>query len=436
MKRDTSARVCVIGAGPSGITAAKNLLQVGAENIVVYEAGDQVGGNWIFSTESSHSSVYESTHIISSKTMSGLEDYPMPEGYPDYPSHRQMLAYFQGYARHFGVERFIRFNCTVTRAEKQADDTWAITLDDGTVETFDTLMVANGHHWDPRWPDYPGTFSGQFLHSHQYKAAAPFRDQRVLIIGGGNSGCDIAVATGQVSAMTALSLRRGYHIIPKFLFGYPTDVFNARSLAIPVGIRLAIFRLLLRLLVGRPEQDGLPKPDHGLLQSHPVASSDLLNAIRHGRVHPRPDVQRFEGREVCFVDGTVESYDAVIAATGFKISFPFFDSAFIDYSSGEVPLYLRTFHPDHPSLFFIGLVQPHGATWPLSDLQAKLAANTIVGNYDPPQDMRQRIAREVEIMSRRFIRSARHTLEVDYHDYRRELLRQMPDDAPEWSQRS
>jgi thioredoxin reductase len=430
--RNTSARVCVIGAGPSGITAAKNLLQVGLKNIVVYEKSDSVGGNWVFSPRLSHSSVFETTHIISSKRLSQYADFPMPDDYPDYPSHKQLLTYFRDYAAHFGVNDYIRFNTEVVRAEKQVDETWNITLADGTVERFDYLLVANGHHWNPRYPQYPGQFSGQFLHSHDYKTAAPFKDQRVLVIGGGNSACDIAVETGRVSAFTAISMRRGYYIAPKFMVGEPVDVMNQRVLWLPRRLRIPVLRLSLWLSVGDMAAYGLERPKHGLLQQHATTNSELLYFIRHGKVHPRRDIQRFDDQKVYFVDGKCEEYDAVIACTGFIITFPFFEKNFIDYSEGDVPLYLRVFHPDHPSLFFIGLVQPLGCIWPLSDLHAKLAANTIVGNYNPPPDMRQRITQEVEHIHKMYLRTARHTIEVDYHDHLRALQRAVPKHAPEW----
>jgi hypothetical protein len=435
MKCDTTARVCVIGAGPSGITAAKNLLQAGIENIVVYEKNDQVGGNWVYSPRLSHSSVFNTTHIISSKTMSEYIDYPMPADYPDYPSHRQVLAYFQGYARHFGVEPYIRFNCEVTHAEKQPDESWRITLADGTVEEFDFLLVCNGHHWDPRLPEYPGQFTGEFLHSHDFKSAMPFQDKRVLVIGGGNSACDIAVETSRVAALTAVSMRRGYYIVPKFIMGYPTDVFNARVAMLPRWLRIPLSQLSLRLAVGTPQQYGLQKPDHRILESHPTANSELLYFIRHGKIHPRRDIQRFDGQNVHFVDGKVEEYDAVIAATGFKITFPFFDRSFVDFSDGDVPLFLRMFHPDHPSLVFIGLFQPQGAIWPLADLQAKLAANTIAGRCQLPADMRERIARELETTRRHYIATPRHSTEIEYHPFYRALERAIPVDAPEWRER-
>lgn len=434
MIRNTSARVCVIGAGPSGITAAKNLLQVGLKNVVVYEKGDQVGGNWIFSPRLSHSSVFETTHLISSKTLSAYLDYPMPEHYPDYPSHKQLLAYFQSYARDFGVMPHIRFNTEVKHAEKQADETWKITLADGTVEYFDYLLVANGHHWSPRMPDYPGEFTGQFIHSHDYKMAEPFRDQRVLVIGGGNSACDIAVETGRVSTMTGLSWRRGYYLLPKFMMGQPADVLHSKFLIFPRWLRARLLQIGVRLTLGSNRLYGLPEPAHDLYAIHPVANSELLYFIRHGKVHPRRDIQCLEGQRVHFVDGQVEEYDVIIAATGFYIRFPFFDPQFIDYSSGDVPLYLRVFHPQHRSLFFIGLVQPMGCIWPLADAHSQLVANYIVGNYELPADVEGKIAQEVKRIRRRYVASPRHTIEVEYHEHLHELRRELPKNAPVWSE--
>lgn len=434
MLRNRDARVCVIGAGPSGITAAKNLLQVGLRNIVVYEKGDQVGGNWVFSPRLSHSSVFETTHIISSKTLSQYHDYPMPADYPDYPSHRQLLTYFQDYARHFGVTDYIRFNTSVEKVEKLADERWQVTLGDGAVEVFDYVLVANGHHWNPRWPSYPGSFSGQMLHSHDYKSAAPFRDQRVLVIGGGNSACDIAVETSRVSAFTAISMRRGYYIVPKFAFGQPADVLNAGIVRLPDWIRKPILYTVWRLQVGDYATYGLEKPQHGILQQHLTMNSELFYFIRHGKVHPRRDIERFDGRKVYFKDGRCEEYDTIIACTGFIISHPFFDKNFIDYSEGDVPLYLHVFHPQHRSLFFIGLVQPLGCIWPLADAQSRLVANYIIGRYELPADMLARIEADQRQIKRQFIRAARHTVEVEYHKYLWALQRELPPGAPEWGQ--
>jgi hypothetical protein len=432
MNRTRDARVCIIGAGPSGITAGKNLIQAGIKNFVIYEKNDQAGGNWVFNDKTQHSSVYETTHLISSRRHSEYFDYPMPADYPDYPSHAQMLAYFQGYANHFGVMPYIHFNTEVEKAEEQADKTWQITLKNGQVEIFDHLMIANGHHWNPRYPTYEGEFTGEFIHSHVYKRAAPFTGKHVLVIGAGNSGCDIAVETARVSTFTAMSMRRGQYIVPKFVFGQPPDVMNARFAWLPDWVRLPFLYLVLRLAIGKYEDYGLPTPKHGMLNAHVTNNSEILYAIRHGKVHIRKDIKRFNGNQVEFVDGLIEEYDAIIAATGFKISLPFFDPALLSIDEGVPPLYRNIFHPDHPSLTFIGLVQPLGSIWPLSDLHAKLAANYIIGNYNLPTDIRQRIARHIQYMKRQYINSPRHTIEVEYHKHIRELTREIPTSAPAW----
>jgi hypothetical protein len=433
VKRDTSARVCVIGAGPSGITAAKHCLQVGLKNLVVYEKNSAVGGNWIFTSEIGHSSVFETTHIISSKKLSQYHDYPMPDDYPDYPSHKQLLAYFQSYADHFGVTPYIRFNTAVQCVEKLPDERWQVTLENGQVEEFDHVLVANGHHWNPRYPQYPGTFTGKFLHSHDYKSAAPFKDERVLVIGGGNSACDVAVETSRVSAFTAVSMRRGYYISPKFYFGFPADVLNDFIAWVPDVIRVPLLQLALRINVGDYQAYGLERPKHGILQGHLTMNSELLYFIRHGKVHPRRDIARLDGKTVHFVDGRQEDYDTIIAATGYIITFPFFDKNFINYEQGDVPLYLRVFHPQHRSLYFIGLVQPLGCIWPLADVQAQLVANFIIGNYQLPVDVAVRAQRDVDAINHQFIKAARHTIEVEHHKHLWAVQREIPRNAPRWT---
>src|SRR5512144_1052148 len=234
----TEQRVCVIGAGPSGIAAAKNLLAAGFRRVVVYDRNAEVGGNWIYRPDPSHSSVFETTHIISSKRLSQYEDFPMPDAYPDYPGHAQLKAYFQSYARHFGVDRVLEFGTEVSSARPRPGGGWTLALGNGRREEFDALLVASGHHWDPRMPSYPGTFTGQLLHSHAYKSAEPFVGKRVLVIGGGNSACDIAVETSRRSARTEISMRRGYWFVPKFVMGLPTDVINDRLMRrLPKAIR-------------------------------------------------------------------------------------------------------------------------------------------------------------------------------------------------------
>ncbi|WNJ20284.1 NAD(P)-binding domain-containing protein [Pontibacter sp. G13] len=434
MKQSTTPRVCVIGAGCSGITALKNLLQAGVTDVVCYEQNSEVGGNWIFTAGESHSSVCETTHIISSKTLSGYMDFPMPEDYPDYPSHDQVLAYFQSYARHFNLHPYIQFNTTVQSAVKHPDESWEITLDNGSVERFDYLFVANGHHSVPRMPQLPGVFEGEFLHSHSYKSSNPYRGKKVLVIGAGNSGCDCAVEISRVAEHVGISIRSPKYIVPKFFLGKPTDTFNEVMSFLPKPLLRFLQKISLKIQIGSYESYGLKTPDYPVVKSHPTLNSELLYKIRHGKVHPRKGISKVSGHEVTFTDGTTESYDVLLAATGYKITFPFFDADFLDYSEADrIPLYLRMFHPNHPSLVLIGLFQPQGAIWPLSDYQAKLAANYVMGRWQMPQNVETLAEADSDFIEREFIKSKRHTIEVHYHPFLRTLARQIPKGAPEWS---
>ena len=417
-------RTAIIGAGCSGLTAIKNLVESGAGEVVCFEKSDRVGGNWVFTSGAgAHSSVCETTHIISSKSLSAYLDFPMPEEYPDYPSHRQVLAYFESYADHFGLRRFIRFETAVEHAEKIALERWRLRLSDGTAEEFDYLLVANGHHSVPRMPTELEAFTGELLHSHDYKTAEPFRDRRVLVVGAGNSGCDCAVETSRVTAATDISVRTPTYIVPKFLSGKPTDVFAARTAGLPRWLRRPLLQATLRAAIGDLGDYGLENPDHDAIEAHPTLNSELLYRLRHGKVTARRGVSEIDGRRVRFADGYEAEYDAIIAATGYQIATPFFDPDFLDFRDAyEVELWLRMWHPDHPTLAFIGLTQPQGCIWPLSDAQSRLAASVIAGRRDLPGDVERRAARETARIRREFTRSKRHALEVDYHRYLREVL--------------
>ena len=419
------ARICIIGAGPSGIGAAKSLLEAGLGDLIVFDKNDRVGGNWIFDPRPGHSSVYETTHAISSRRLSQYEGFDMPGDYPDYPSHVQLQRYFASYADNFRVTAHVRFGTEVTAAVPQGDGGWLVSASgpSGKETTrFDFLLVANGHHWDPRLPSYPGEFTGPIIHAHSFKSAAPFAGQRVLVIGGGNSACDIAVEIGRVARQCCISMRRGYYFFPKFLFGRPIDLLGRRISRLPWPIRQRIAKYALRLTQGTNHRYGLPEPDHQPLEQHPTLNSELLYAIRHGRVMPRPDVARFAGQQVQFADGRRETFDTVIAATGYNMTFPFLDPALIDLSEASgLPLYLNVFHPRLRSLYFIGLVQPVGCIWPLAELQGKIVAREIKGSWTRPADIEARIRQQSERSLFRKAKSHRHLIEVDHHIYLRQL---------------
>ena len=350
----------------------------------------------------------------------------MPTDYPDFPSHRQVLAYFERYAAHFNVMPHVRLRSRVDTARQDADGRWrlSVTTPQGcSKEVFDYLLVCSGHHWDPYLPDYPGRFDGENLHSHAYKRPEPYQDKRVLVVGGGNSACDIAVDIARVAQTSAISMRRGYYILPKLLFGRPADVALWRLRHLPKPLRRRFAEWMARLAVGPWKKYGLHPPEARLMEMHPTLNSDILNALRHGTVHPRPGIEAIEGRKVRFRDGREEAFDAIIWATGYRVSLPFLDGAVAGAEpSDPPPLYLKMMPARPVNLFVIGLFQPIGCIWTLADLQARIAALRIAGALPPPADLEARIAREMRNPHWRFEKRPRHALEVDFYEFRKELL--------------
>lgn len=423
-------RICIIGAGPSGIAAAKNCRQAGLE-FVVLEKNDKVGGNWVFNSKTGHSSVYENTHLISSKSWSEFEDFPMPDEYPDYPNHYQLQKYFEDYAKHFDVYSSIKFEHTVLKVERVKDGNWQVRyLDNHGIEKneiFQALMVANGHHNIPKYPQYSGKYTGKFLHSHDFKyLGEDWRDQRILVIGAGNSACDIAVEAARISKVVHMSMRSPQWIFPKFIFGQPGDVFAARARWLPKLVRQYGLKILVRLILGSYQRYNLPENTGLPLTTHPTLNSDLLEYLRHGRITPRPAIKSFDGLTVNFVDGTSSQFDIVCACTGFWTEFPFFDKSLIDFKNLErVPLYKKMMHQEFENLYFIGLFQPIGCIWPLADYQAKLATLELLGKYQRPKDMKSAIDYEVSHPHFNFGPGQRHAIEVDYHTFRKELKKEL-----------
>jgi cation diffusion facilitator CzcD-associated flavoprotein CzcO len=423
-------RVGVIGAGPCGLTALKNLAAAGLTDIVCYEESGAIGGTWVFDEDPARTTVYETTHIISSKSLTAFEDYPMPADYPDFPSQQQMCAYFQDYARHFDLARFVKRRHRVECVTREADGSWRLVVSgpDGTREdVVDALLICSGHLREPLLPHYPGTFSGRSLHSKEFKRGEGFRGQRVLVVGGGNSACDIAVEVGRFAGRAVLSMRRGYHIMPKILFGRPLDVLYARlRRRLPRPLLRPVLRAVLRLGVGPLSKFGLQEPLRDMLELHPTLNTNILSALRDGIVVPRPGIARLDGDAVEFADGRREAFDTIIWATGFRMAFPFFDQSVIDWDTAKPPpLYLKMMHERFGNLFFIGLFQPIGCIWRLADHQARLAALQVTGRLRRPADIAARIAAEINSPHWPFDHSPRHAVEVDYHDFRAELMREL-----------
>jgi dimethylaniline monooxygenase (N-oxide forming) len=426
----SDTRVCVIGAGSSGIASCQVLHARGIA-FDCFEKGSEVGGNWRYLNDNGMSAAYESLSINTSRRIMEYASFPMPEDYPDFPTHRQIAAYFDDYVDHFGFRDRIRFNTEVEGVARGRDGGWDVTLDGGATTHYETVMVANGHHWDPRWPEpaFPGHFDGEVVHAHQYKTPEGYEDKNVLVLGIGNSGCDIAVETSRVAKQTFMATRRGAWIIPKYFGSTPADEVAPDWLSARIPHRLLRWGLTRRVIgaAGRPSDFGLPEPDHKLLQAHPTVSSDLLGRIGHGKVRIKPNIERLEGDSVRFVDGSVEQIDRIVYCTGYRISFPFFDHQMLDPSGdNRIALYRRVVHPDLAGLYFIGLIQPLYAIMPLAELQSEWIADVLEGTVALPgrQEMVAEIAKDQAKVDRRYVASKRHTIQVDGPPYKLQLRRE------------
>ncbi len=417
-------KYCIIGAGSSGLVAAKNFLQNGIDCDVL-ERESQVGGLWNYGSPCS--AVYKSAHLISSKPLTEYTDFPMPERYPDYPNHVLVLDYFKSYAREFGLLDLIQFNQEV-ESLTPAGGLWQVKLKSKETRRYAGVVIANGHLWAPILPNFPGEFSGIAIHSKAYKTPDILRDKRVLVVGGGNSGCDIAVESAQNAAATFHSLRRGYHYIPKYMFGKPADQIGEVSLRlrVPLSLRRLINGFVLKSIYGRPDEFGLPKPDHKLFESHPVVNSQMFYYLGHGDIQARPDIKELCGERVLFADGSAEEIDVIVYATGFKISFPFIDNEFLNWQGRHPDLFLNIFHPEYDNLFVAGLIQPDSGQWGLVDYQTQLIAKFVAAQKTQPKqaDRFRSLKADTSAFKNgriKYLDSRRHDIEVEHFSYRQRL---------------
>jgi cation diffusion facilitator CzcD-associated flavoprotein CzcO len=365
--------VCVIGAGPGGLVMAAELKSRGIPFEVV-DAGRQPGGIWDIDRD--ETPMYESAHFISSRRLSGLPGFPMPESYPDYPKHDRILEYLRAFARHHDLERHITFGVRVESASRRNHGGWQVALNSGEVRQTRALCVATGTTWFPRVPVVPGQFEGEAYHSFYHRSPREFEGKRVLIVGGGNSAADIACDAARHASAAFISLRRGYHFIPKFIFGQPSDVFAHTGPQLPRWLEERVFGFLInRILVGNLTRYGLPKPDHAILRSHPILNTQILHHLGHGDIAVRKDVASLDGKTVRFVDGSSEEIDLIVWATGYDKPFPFLGDEDLDRNGDVVDLYLNVFHRRHADLFFVGLFETDGAAYSLDGAQAGLVAS-------------------------------------------------------------
>jgi thioredoxin reductase len=428
---DRHDAVCVIGAGASGLAAVKNLREHGFA-VDCYERETSVGGAWNWRHD--RSPVYAGTHLISSRPLTEFPDFPMPDTWPDYPHHTQVLSYLQRYAEHFGLSEHVWFGTEVV-AVTPVGDRWDVTTRStggggaSRTQRYAAVVVANGHNWAPRRLDVPGTFDKELIHASAYKDPAVLRNRKVLIVGGGNTGCDIAVDAAQHAATVWHSTRRGYWYAPKYVAGRPADQVNAGTLKwrLPLRWRQWIFQRVLRLTVGDLTRYGLPAPDHRPFESHPIVNSQLPYYLGHGRIIPVPDVARLDGSAVELAGGRRIDPDLVITATGYRPRFEFLAPDLLDTDEdGRPDLHLHAFARRHPTLAVIGLIQSDGGLFPVAHWQSVAVARWLrLRVADPVRAaavQQKESTRPIRTWARqRVVPGPRHWFEVGNTDYLRVL---------------
>ncbi|WP_300267189.1 NAD(P)/FAD-dependent oxidoreductase [Microbacterium sp.] len=381
----------VVGAGPSGLAAARALSRRGIA-VTGFEASSRVGGLW--DIEIPRSTMYESAHLISSRTTTEFHEFPMRTA-ADYPGHRVLREYFQDYADQFDLTGLFRFDTRVTRLEPR-DGGWDLTADGPngvTTEWYAGVVLANGTLAEPHVPRFDGEFTGEILHTSAYKDAAHLAGKRVLIIGAGNSGCDIAVDAVHHAASVDMSVRRGYYFVPRYLFGRPSDTLN-QGRPLPARIKQAVDSRVLKMFTGDPVRFGFPKPDYRIYESHPIVNTTVLGHLGQGDLRIRADIARFDGHTVRFRDHTSDDYDLVLLATGYTLDYPFVDREHLHWRGASPRLFLNVFPASFNGLYVMGMIEASGIGWQGRYEQAELLAAYLGAVETDParaQRFRQRV---------------------------------------------
>lgn len=422
-------KVCIIGAGASGIAAAKVFKE---EGILYdcYEKGSKIGGLWRYNNDNGHSAAYKSLHINTNKKVMAYSDFLMPEDYPMFPHHSQIVTYFERYAEHFGFLDNITFNTAVSKVNPLENGSgFEVILEDGSSHFYEYVIVGNGHHWKPKWPKpaFEGVFTGESMHSHSYREVSQLQNKNILIVGIGNSAVDIACEAARLhTGKVTISTRSGAHIVPNWIWSMPLDdLANPLTARLPLWFQRKLLSVTLWLARGRQEDYGVPKPNRPLLSEHPTLSQDLLNIAGRGLVDFKPNISRFEGKSVFFTDSSREEYDLVIFATGYQVSFPFLAHLEeFNVEENQIELFKHVIHPKFDRLLFLGLIQPLGAIMPLAEVQSKWMAKIVNGQYKIPakDKMLSWIERNRKQMQKRYKKSSRHTLQVDFYKYKGEII--------------
>ncbi len=419
MAGSTSLPVVIVGAGPAGLAAARALSRLGI-SYVQFERHTDVGGIW--DIDNPGTPMYDSAHFISSRDKSGFFDFPMPAHFADYPSRTQILEYTRAFADEFGLRSNIQFGTSVERVTEDGG-IWRVETSTGSLDAS-AVICCSGVTWDARMPEIPGEFTGEIIHSVDYRDASQFAGKRVLVVGLGNSGADIACDAAFAADAAFISTRRGYHFIPKHILGEPSD--NTEWL--PIWGERLLYAIMKPLVIGDVRRWGLPKPDHKLFETHPLLNTQLLHYLQHGDIAAKPGVERYDGDEVVFTDGTRETVDLVVFATGYDMSIPYVPEEYLEWSGHRPSMYLNAFSRAHDNLFGISYIEVNSSAYTLFDHIANLIAQYLAAQHGAPGDatrFRQLVTTDRPDLTGgiRFVASDRHATYVEVRAYRRHLRR-------------
>ncbi|MEM7002352.1 MAG: NAD(P)-binding domain-containing protein [Pseudomonadota bacterium] len=405
------ASVLVVGAGPSGLVATKTLVQAGL-SVTCMEMSDTVGGHWNIDNANGRSAAYESLTTNTNKSMSRLSDYGIPEPWPDLPSHAQMFQWWQDYATRFDIWGCIQLQTEVLACTPQ-DDHWQVSAlaPSGSFDAeFDALVLASGNYWSPKLPNLSGSFSGQSLHALEYRSPdrpVAMSGNRVLIVGSGNTGCEIALELSKdEAAQVFLSARSGNWILPKYVEGpdgpvhiarnaplsHPQDDVPTAFKVLPASWREALFervgaRMFARQFgayARRLADAGLPEPPANPFLKRAAVADGLAEALESGAIIALPGVTEVNGKRVQFANGHSEDIDTIIFATGYHLEYPFLEQSVLSTAGDDMDLFYGLMHPDRHNLFVVGVSRPSGAFWPIAEAQAQFIGQLLCGAYVLP----------------------------------------------------
>jgi hypothetical protein len=347
---NTQHKHLILGAGFVGLGLAQALKAADIAYDQV-DASDDVGGNW-------YHGVYSTAHIISSKKVTQFTHFPMPESYPPFPSASQMRDYLQRFADHFGLRENVELQRKVTYIRPVENNFWEVTFENGEQRLYKGVVLCNGHHWSKRFPEFRGDFVGDIIHSKDYRHPDQLRGKRVLVIGGGNSACDIAAEAARVGAKSYLSLRESVWFIPKSIAGIP--VADLAQVWMPDWLQRLMVYGIIQMTFGPHARYGLPKPNHRIFEKHPTLNNEVPYYLQHGRILARSQVDYLDQHQVHFVDGTTETVDLIVCATGFNVAYPFLPPGLQRVNGPVVQCYGGAFLEDYKGLYFMGWGQARG----------------------------------------------------------------------------